>query len=89
MHRLKAELLEVRGSLEFKEMRIEELEEQIEQQQDLGLNRTSELGLGSSGKIIHQGDDLRSLEVGSDGIIDHPDNSSFGAVSLNYSKPYM
>ena len=31
MHRLKAELLEVRGSLEFKEMRIEELEEQLEQ----------------------------------------------------------
>ena len=31
MHRLKAELLEVRGSLEVKEMRIEELEEQIEQ----------------------------------------------------------
>ena len=30
MHRLKAELLEVRGSLEFKEIRIEELEEQLE-----------------------------------------------------------
>ena len=29
MHRLKAELLEIRGSVEVKEMRIEELEDQI------------------------------------------------------------
>ena len=43
-----------------------------------GLNRTDELdmGMGSSGKIIHQGDDLRSLEMGSDGMIE-PANNSF------------
>ena len=53
MHRLKAELLEIRGSVEVKEMRIEELEDQIAEQQVIGLNHTSELELGSSGKIIH------------------------------------
>ena len=29
IHRIKAELLEVKGSLEVKEMRVEELEEQL------------------------------------------------------------
>ena len=33
------------------------------------MNDTGELGLGSSGKIVHQGDDLRSLDLGSDGLM--------------------
>lgn len=74
LHRIKAELLEVKGSLEMREMRIEELEENLaEQRQTLDLNRTSELG--SSGKIIHQGDDLTSLELGSE-----PGSARFSAA---------
>lgn len=43
-------------------------------------NRTSELGLpkslGSSGKVIHNAtDDLRSLDMGSDGLIEPADNT--------------
>jgi len=37
------------------------------------MNRTSELG--SSGKIIHQGDDLGELELGSDGLASAGNNS--------------
>jgi len=43
------------------------------------MNRTSELG--SSGKIIHQGDDLRSLELNSDGQLEMGNNFT---VSLNF-----
>ena len=46
-------------------------------------NRTSDLNLGSSGGVVvHQGDNLRSLEMGSDGNMD---GDSFG-VSLNLNK---
>ena len=52
-------------------------------------NRTSELGLpkslGSSGKVIHNAtDDLRSLDMGSDGLIEPADNTF--RVSLNFDK---
>mmetsp|Transcript_27190 Transcript_27190/g.31889 ORF Transcript_27190/g.31889 Transcript_27190/m.31889 type:complete len:126 (-) Transcript_27190:571-948(-) len=55
-------------------MRIEELEERLnDMQQAIELNRTSELG--SSGKVIHQGDDLRELEMGSEGLMEAENNS--------------
>ena len=44
------------------------------------MNRTSELG--SSGKIIHQGDDLRSLELNSEGQLEMGNNFT---VSLNFA----
>ena len=90
LHTLKAELLEMRGSVEVKGMRIEELEEQIaEMEVAYENNRTSELGLpkslGSSGKVIHNAtDDLRSLDMGSDGLIEPADNTF--RVSLNFDK---
>ena len=86
IHRIKAELLEVKGSLEVKEMRVEELEEQLGEMQQAMTdqhNRTSDLNLGSSGGVVvHQGDNLRSLEMGSDGNMD---GDSF-RVSLNLNK---
>ena len=81
LNRMQTELLEVKGTLEVKMMRIEELEEELlEVQNTMGNNRTSELELGSSGKIIHHGDDLRSLEMASDGMLS-ANNGSF-RVSL-------
>ena len=74
LHQAKTELLEVKGLMEVKDMRIEELEERINDVQNtLDLNRTSELG--DSGKVIHQGDDLRGLELGSDGAMEGASNS--------------
>ena len=84
MNQVKTELLETKGTSEVKDMRIEELEERLGDmhQQTMGLNRTSELD--SSGKIVHQGDDLRSLEMGSDGMIEGA-NDSFRVSILNFS----